>query len=98
MLKEFQHIFSGDFSEVIGLRSKEEREEIQKDYREREGWEDVLRDMNGDNIKELCIKDSKGRDGIIYQVWGGEYLSEILGLWTFGEPESIFCQIKRNGE
>lgn len=53
MVKEFQQILNGDFSAVEGLRNEDEREEFKRDYKEREKWEYMLQDMNGDGIEGL---------------------------------------------
>lgn len=54
----------GDFSSVLVLRTEEEHEEMQEEYQRRENWEFRLMDMDGDDVNELCIKDSKGKLGI----------------------------------
>lgn len=88
MPEEFQQVINGDFSGVKGLRNEQEREELKEEYEKRESWAYMTRDMDGDGIEELCMKDSKGRIGIIYEVQDGEYLPGRLGRWTFGEHES----------
>lgn len=82
----FQQILCGDFSSVLVLRTEEEREEMQEEYQRRENWEFRLMDMDGDDIDELCIKDSKGKLGIFDEFYGGVYLPGRIEYWTFGEP------------
>ncbi len=88
MAEAFQLILSGDFSKVEGLRNEEEREELKRDYEEREKWEYTLQDMNRDDIEELCMKDGKGRIGIFYTTWGDSIWPGLIGIWSLGEAES----------
>lgn len=88
MPEEFQQIINGDFSCVKGLRDEEEREELKEHYEKRESWAYMTRDMNGDGIEELCVKDSKGRIGIFFEVWGDLYMPGMIEIWSFGEHES----------
>lgn len=87
MLKEFQQILCGDFSPFIGQESEEGLLEMQQQYENREVWKYVLRDVDEDGIDDLCIKDDKGRMGIVYEVWGELYFPGLIELWTFGEPD-----------
>ena len=84
----FQQIINGDFSNVQGLRNEEEREERKKEYEKRENWAYMTWDMDGDGIEELCMKDSKGRIGMVYEVQGGSYVPGTLIWWFFGQCES----------
>ncbi|MDE6950319.1 MAG: hypothetical protein K2P64_05300 [Lachnospiraceae bacterium] len=88
MPEEFQQIITGDFSCVQGLRNEEEREDLKEHYERRESWAYMTRDMNRDGIEELCIKDSKGRIGIFFEVWGDLHMPGMIEVWSFGEHES----------
>lgn len=88
MPEEFQQIINGDFSGVRGLRDEEGRKELKEDYEKRESWAYMTRDMDGDGIEELCMKDSKGRIGIFFEVWDSSYMPGMIEIWSFGEHES----------
>lgn len=97
MPEEFQQIITGDFSCVQGLRNEEEREELKDDYERRESWAYMTRDMNRDGIEELCIKDSKGRIGIFFEVWGDLHMPGMIEIWSFGDHESNLLTEKDSG-
>lgn len=88
MPEEFQQIINGDFSGVRGLQDEEGREELKEDYEKRENWAYMTRDMDGDGIEELCMKDSKGRIAIFFEVWDSSYMPGMFEKWTLGEKES----------
>lgn len=88
MPEEFQQIIRGDFSCVQGLRNEEEREKMKEEYERRESWAFMTRDIDGDGIEELCMKDNKGRIGIFFAVYGGSYMPGMIEVWSFGEHES----------
>lgn len=87
MPEEFQQIINGDFSGVRGLQ-EEEREELKEDYGKRENWVYMTRDMDGDGIEELCMKDNKGRIAIFFEVCDSSYMPGMIERWSFGEHKS----------
>ena len=86
----FKTILCGDFENIPWgeITFDEEKDVYYEEYQNRETWQFLLKDLDGDGREELLIRNEEGRLMIFYEQWGDMEGTEGRFYWcTMGEGD-----------
>ncbi|MCM1425675.1 MAG: hypothetical protein NC118_03640 [Eubacterium sp.] len=92
----FRTIICGDFEDIPWGRLpwKEEQEKYFEQYRKKGIWQFLLKDIDGDGIRELLLRNEEGQWLIIYEEQDGEPgFAGRFYMCTFGEKRYSIAEM-----
>ena len=93
MLLVFRTILCGYFEDIPwgDITLDEEKDIYYEEYQNKETWQFLLKDLDGDDREELMIRNEEGRLMIFYEQWGDMEGTEGRFYWcTMGEGDECF--------